>query len=261
MEDVITININDKVVTTKLFSTAALRHVILCDNDDHIIKILESLIITKNLNRVEMFIALLHSYNKSINDKLELNIADNQYKFYITDTIKSLEDYLIRRDVIKVDIKGVRFELDLPLSLSSSEHMYIIRRIIHGDESVNVFEYSDEERSQLYSSLSIDIFNDIVSEITGNKHKWVVPIIDSSDILDVNIISGDINMLLVKIFKCMSIYDWREQLFSLSKRMNEQFILNSTLKDLQDYMQLYNRELSDEKGSDQGSQKLPNMGL
>lgn len=255
-ESVISFEFNNKNIEIKIFTMDDLCRIIRNSNYDTCIKFLESLIITPNLNRLEKFASLLYVYKECINPIIDIQSREKEYAIGIDSVISYIDEESSIDRSIKISYDGVVIDIGPPTSLESKYNTYIITKMRTDVESINLNIMSYDEQTEIYNSIAPDIFISILSTIKSNTHKVIYPINSANPVIAAfHLFNNDMRDFIVRSFKCMDLIDWREQMFILSKRLDSSFLLSGTLKDANDYMKLYNKEISDTNdkgGADKG---------
>jgi len=206
-----------------------------------------SFIITKNLNVLEKFLALVKLRERCIKQSISININGREKEVGIDFILKTFNEILdIREEVI---IDNIKLVLDYPTEfiVSSDSLFKIIQTIEIDNEIIDLHKVTEDEYNIITSSLPAQVLKTITDFYHSKKRALVFNLFEGSDV-EINFLNSTPFAFLNTLYKCIDANTYREYLFVLSKRMRDAtFISNSTFVDVLDYIELYRRENDDEK--------------
>ena len=214
------------------------------------VKVLEKFIVTKDLNAVEKFIALLKLRQKCINSAVTLTLDGRDIEIGIDAILQSFEEIINIRE--QRTINDITVVLDYPsrFCVDSDNVLSVIHTIELEDQKIDLSSVPDDEFLQITNSLPGDVLTLIYEFVEKRKDALTFNLLDK---MYLNFLDASPFIFLNNIFECLDDYKFREYLFILSRRMRDiNFLLNCTLVEIYDYIELYRRESEEEK------QKLKN---
>ena len=238
-----------KEVLVKQFVYKHLRELLFRDNSLYTkLKYLESFIITQDLNAVEKFIALLMLRERCIRSKAQLTIDGKDKNINIKYIIESFQECIdIRREIVKDDIK---ITLDYPsrFCVNTDNVLSVIRDITVDGESLNLDILTDDEFVQVINKLPADILNTVNQFVAEKQDAFKFPLLQGkNNPADLNFLNSSPFLFIDSMFAGLDENTYREYLFVLSKRIRDvNFLINSPLVDIIDYLDLYKRENDEE---------------
>lgn len=241
---------NRKKVDVRVFNFGDIRNFLLVkDSRKKLAEFLESFIVTKGLNSIEKFIALMKLRGISFGDEVTLQGSLTVTVDYL------LEDFAEITDITEVlQYEGVKITLDYPTRFCCevNDIYSIITKIEMGDEVIYTSDISEEEFEKLLSSLPPYIFNDVISFIkrkSSNLNFYFFKNKNTNTLKEtvVSFLTVDPLVTLYNSFFYMTESSFREYVFLLCKRIPDvNFLLGCTLTDIEDYFKLYKMEVERE---------------
>tara|TARA_R100000008_G_scaffold82544_1_gene66925 strand:- start:244 stop:1008 length:765 start_codon:yes stop_codon:yes gene_type:complete len=240
---------NGKEVTVKQFLYKHIRELIL-QGDCHASKLefLESFILTKNLNVIEKFITLLMLREKCVKDTTPMDLDGTDKDVSLSYIKKSFEEFLDIRS--EVTVNNIELTLDYPsrFCINTNNILSIIRKVKIEDDFINIDTLSEEEFIKVINQLPAEILNTVNNFVTDKQQAFTFPLLQGkANSIEINFLTPSPFQFIDSIFGCLDEHNYREYLFILSKRITDvNFLINSPLSDLLDYLDLYKKECDDE---------------
>jgi len=222
------------------------------------IEFLQSFILTKGLNILEQFYALiylrLHCIGNEIimtSDKGDVGVSLD----FLKKNIGGIPDILT-----SVDIDGAEYTLDFPFHFNTGNNDFIlslIKTIRIGTETLHVSDLSKKEQEEVVERLPEQLYKIIDQYLVDCEEFFNLTLLESREGLDIqpikfNMLHPTFAQFIVSMFKCVTTEGYRELLFTLSKRINDiSFLANSTYLEVYDYFEMYTREI-EEQNAQQG---------
>ena len=240
---------NGKEVKVKQFLYKHIRELLLHNNSLHTkLNYLEDFIVTKNLNVIEKFITLLMLREKCIRPTAQITIGGNDKDVNIKYILESFQECLdIRREVIRDNIE---ITLDYPsrFCVNTNNVLSVIRGITIEGEALNLDILTDEEFVQIINKLPADVLNNVNEFVSEKQDAFRYPLLQGkNNPINLNFLSSSPFLFIDSMFSGLDENTYREYLFILSRRIPDvNFLVNSTLVDILDYLELYKRECDEE---------------
>ena len=214
------------------------------------IRFLESFIHTKNLNILEKFLALILLRQKCVSDSVSVDTDKGPVSMTLSYIIKNIQS---SHDISEeVTINNIKYVLNYPtkFNLGNTDFLFsIIESITIDGERIVVNELTDGEFEQIINSLPKKLYTHLTNYTKKYRDLFTVTIWEEREKInlqkfDLNILTTSFPLFLVKLFNTLSHTEYEELIFVLSKRIPDvNFLINSTYIEIQDYMELYKREV------------------
>ncbi len=240
---------NGKEVTVKQFLYKHIRELTLQgDCYSSKLEFLESFILTKDLNVLEKFIIFLMLREKCIKSTTPMNLDGADKDVSLSYIRKSFEEYLDIRS--KVTVNNIELTLDYPsrFCINTNNVLSVIREVRIEDQHINVDTLTEEEFINVINQLPAEILNTVNNFVTDKQQAFTFPLLQGKDnSVEINFLTPSPFQFINSIFGCLDEPSYREYLFILSKRIHDiNFLINSPLSDLLDYLDLYKKECEEE---------------
>ena len=240
---------NGKKVVVKEFLYKHIRKLILQgDCLSSKLDFLEGFILTQNLNAVEKFITLLMLRKKCVKPTAALHIDNTDKEIQIDYILESFQETVSIRE--EINTGNIQLILDYPskFCISTNNLLSIIRGIKIEDQHITMDDLPENEFLQVIDKLPAETLNVVDNFVTSKQGAFMFPLLrgrESSP--SINFLDPSPFVFLDSLFTCMDENNYREYLFVLSKRVRDvEFLTNSSLTDILDYLELYKRECEDE---------------
>ena len=191
-----------------------------------------------------------------MNDTLSLTINSKSINLDFETFYECLEDYIISPKYITCN-NGLVVKLNVPHDLFLTDNMEniipsIIEEISLENDVIKFQEQNLNDKNQILANIPPINNNDLkdyIKEInkdivlySGNTKNEIGPII-------VNLISSNVMDFIRMIFESYSFDGLRHILYHLSKKIDNNIILNSTPFEMDFYLNLYQEELKQKESS------------
>tara|TARA_R110002020_G_scaffold206233_2_gene411388 strand:- start:2524 stop:3306 length:783 start_codon:yes stop_codon:yes gene_type:complete len=215
------------------------------------IKFLESFICTKNLNVLEKFLALLLLRKQCIGDFISLGSDKASVKMSLGHILTNIKDIGDIKHTFTLN--DVTYVLNYPTQFNLGDHnsiLSVIESIQIKDEKILVSELTDAEFIQLINTLPTKLFSHIKKYMQQYKHFFTINLWNERKKLNIQegteyIFSKSFSSLVIQFFNIATQMEYRELIFVVSKRVPDgNFIINSTYKDVDQYLALYKGEIA-----------------
>ena len=240
---------NGKEVIIKEFLYKHIRELLFQNNSlDSKLKYLEAFIVTQNLNVIEKFIVLLMLRKKCIKPSVTLNLNKANKEVSLDYIIESFEESIdIRQEVTRDNIQLI---LDYPTKfcVNTDNVLSVIREIKIDDTHIVIDSLTEQEFVQIIDNLPADILSVVSNFVTDKKDAFIFSLLSGrNNSMQLNFLTPSPFQFIDTVFNCIDENSYREYLYILSKRIKDvQFLINSTMADILDYLELYRRECEDE---------------
>ena len=238
-----------KEVVVKEFLYKHIRELLFQNNSlENKLKYLEGFIVTQNLNVIEKFITLLILREKCIKPTAMLSIDKVDKEVSIGYILESFEETVNIRE--EINTGDIQLTLDYPskFCINTNNLLSVIREIKIEDQYIIMDTLPEDEFLQVINKLPAEILSIVDSFVTGKQEAFVFPLLRGRhSSYNINLLDPSPFVFLDSLFTCIDENSYREYLFVLSKRIRDvEFLINSSLIDILDYLELYKRECEDE---------------
>ena len=248
----LTIPFNNKTVKLKPVTVQdTLDFFYLGDDLTTIINKLESFIITKDLSLLEKLYSLFYLRDTCVGSLINLK----DFAIDINVFLSEFEEIIDIEKKLKID--NFIIELDYPynFSLHDNDETDLIKSIEIDNEKVILNNLNKKDRGDILNNLSLSLLQQIKNYKSDNENNLRINFKAKGNNYILKYLSTDLVYFLKNIFTALNPYTYRHYIFQLSKRMHDINFLTSqsTLVDLQDYLDLYIKESEESKGIDENN--------
>ena len=198
----------------------------------------------------EKFKNILIDWEYHTSDTLNLTIAEKSIKIQLSYIINQLPSNI--QDDILLSSGGFDFVLNIPKKFKSTSMVAmedLIQSVSYNGINLKVCEFSEEEYQTFLNFLPASVFNDFLN--LAIKHKEKVITFDNPSLKDIKLdfMTNEPLGFLFGLLGNFSRDYFRQIMFYLSKRVPSDVIMNSDIKDIEFYIEEYNRETKDQQES------------
>ena len=241
---------NNKEVVVKPFLYKHIRDLLFLNSSlESKLLYLEDFILTKNLNVVEKFITLLKLRAICIKPTVSLNLDKTGKDVDIDYITESFEESIDIRTTTECD--GIEITLDYPTKfcINTDNILSVIREVKIQDQFIVIDSLSKNEYEQVMSKLPAQVLNAVSEFVEDKKDAFTFRLLEGrKDISELNFLGPAPFEFINTIYACIDVNSYREYIYVLSKRIKDvNFLINSTMADVLDYIELYRRECEEEK--------------
>lgn len=213
------------------------------------VKFLESFIVTKNLNVLEKFLALLLLRKYCVDDSIAIKANKGNVKIkldHILDNIGNIED--IKQTVT---LNDVDFVLNYPSQFNSGNYdsiLTVIESIHMGDDQITLAELTDNELNKVLNTLPKKLYSYLEKYAKQNEQYFTINFWKGRERLGIeeaslHLLSPEVSLLLSRLFGIIDIEAYCDYIFILSQRIPDaNFLSNCTVKELDQFLVLYKQE-------------------
>ena len=217
------------------------------------IDFLQSFILTKGLNVLEQFYALLYLRQHCIGDSIIVNSNKGDVGVSIDFIRKGMEGIPDISTTVNVD--QAEYTLDIPFQFNTGNDDFIlslIKCIRIGDETLNIPSLSKKEQQEVIERLPEQLYKVVDQYLSSSSEFFNLCLLDTVpgdveiDPIEFSILQIHFTEFIVSLFRCITTEGYRELLFTLAKRMNDvSFLANSTYLEVYDYFEMYTKEIQE----------------
>jgi hypothetical protein len=215
-------------------------------NDQFLINYLNNF---EGYNTYEKFKNILRSWETDTSYQLPLNLGDKNVKIQLDYIIKNIPT-LEYESVIKTD--DAKITLQIPREFSFNDDVIPIYQIIKDIEIFGIFldfeKNAMDEKIKIIDNLPASVYNTIIQEIVKNS-KILSFEGETLSRLRLNFMGNDPYVFLRGLFLPYGRDYFRDIIFYLSKRIDGQILMNSTIQDIDFYIEKYNDEMKESQGN------------
>lgn len=198
----------------------------------------------------EKFKNILIDWEYHTSDNLNLTIDGKSIKIQLSYIINQLPTHI--QDDIFLTSGGFDFVLNIPKKFKSISIVAmedLIQSVSYNGINLKVGEFSEEEYQTFLNFLPASVFNDFLN--LAIKHKEKIITFDNPTLKNIKLdfMTNEPLGFLYGLLGNFSRDYFRQIMFYLSKRVPADIILNSDIKDIEFYIEEYNRETKDQQES------------
>lgn len=222
------------------------------------VEFLQSFILTKGLNILEQFYALIYLRLHCIGDDIIMTSDKGDVGVSLEFIKKNIGGIPDITTIVNID--GAEYTLDFPFHFNTGNGDFIlslIKTIRIGTESLHISELTKKEQEEVIGRLPEQLYKIIDQYLIDCEEFFNLTLLENREGLDIqpikfSILQTSFAQFIVSMFKCVTTEGYRELLFTVSKRINDiSFLINSTYLEVYDYFEMYTREIEERK-SQQG---------
>jgi hypothetical protein len=215
-------------------------------NDQFLINYLNSF---EGYNTYEKFKNILISWETDTSYQLSLNLDNKNVKIQLDHIIKNIPTLEYESIIEKDDVK---ITLQIPREFSFSDDVIPIYQIIKNVEIFGIFLDFEKntmgEKIKIIDNLPANVYNTIIQEIIKNDKIFSFEG-ETLSRLRLNFMGNDPYIFLRGLFLSYGRDYFRDIIFYLSKRIDGQILMNSTIQDIDFYIEKYNDEMKESQGN------------
>jgi len=223
------------------------------------ISFLESFILTKGLNVIEKFYALVYLRLQCIGSDVLLPSSKGDVGVsleFIRDNIGGISDI-----ETSIEIEDVIYTLDYPLNFNCGNDDFIlsiIKRIQINNDILEIGELTEDEQQEVIERLPKKLYKHVEKFVEDCNEYFSLTLLKKRENLDIepikfNLLNYDFAHFITSLFRIIDSAGYKELLFTLSRRINDiSFLINSTYLEVYDYFDLYRREMEEQKQANDG---------
>ncbi len=228
---------------------------LLYDNDvNGYISVLEDTFKLHGLCIIDKLYVIIKARQFYINESVSLNVDGKVVNVNVCNFAKELYNVENRHQIITLNNQQV--EIDLPyriLTKTNASNIYenIIRSISIGDNTIELYNASIESIQSILEVLPPTLIKHLKQFVVNQSNEVEIFSNKTSnkDNLTVNLVTSQPFELIKLLLNDYDLMSFREILFSLSKRMNSETILNSPINDVMFYLEQYREEIKQNNNS------------
>lgn len=198
-------------------------------------------------NIYHKFLNALVAWERDVSYDMGFNVEDKNVKVSLSYFIKELENYDKEPLIIKTD--NLEFELDSPSMFIKDYDIFTIsetiRKVKYG-ESMLVFA-NVPDKGSLISQLPASAYNVVINAILKNESKTIRFLNSSLKNININFMGNAPLELLKGLFHPYGDDYYRDIIYHLSSKIGGDILMNSTMRDIDYFVDKLNQENNSEK--------------
>lgn len=197
----------------------------------------------------DKFKNILKLWDYNISDTLDLNVDGRSIKIQLSYLLHEFPESLSSKCVLTVD--DFKVELGIPSVFNCNEDIFPIYDLIHKIEigNITINPQTMDNKQVIIDSLPAKIYGEIMRKVVEYEDKTVKFSNPALSKLKLNFYTNDPYKFLIGL---LSNYDrnyFRTVLYHLSKRLHPDVILNSNIKDVEFFIEEYQKEVKEKTNS------------
>jgi len=203
-------------------------------------------------NIYEKFLNVLTCWERDVSYDMGFNVEEKNVKVSFSYFIKELENYDKEPLIIKTD--NLEFELDVPPLFKKDYDIFsiseTIRKVKYGESVLDFANVGD--KAALIEQLPASTYNMLINAILKNESKTVRFTNSSLKNININFMGHAPLELLRGLCHPYGEDYYRDIIYHLSAKIDGNILLNSTMRDIDYYVDKLNQENSSEKTPELG---------
>lgn len=204
-------------------------------DDDTIIQYLNQF---KGENIFEKFKNILIQWEKNVSYTLGFKVGDKNINLSLLYIVEELSKF--SHGKIELVCGDMVFIMDVPKKFSNSVDILAISDFIYElkylNTTINFSDLTDLEKNQILESLPAKIYNELVIHLSKIKNKSVLLENKALGNMEINFFTATPYNILQDLIRTYSIDYFRDVIYVLSKKIDGQILLDSTMMDIEYYI-------------------------
>jgi len=203
-------------------------------------------------NIYEKLLSVLTCWERDVSYEMGFNVKEKNVKVSLSYFIKEFENWDKEPLIIKTD--NLEFELDVPPLFKKDYDIFsiseTIRKVKYGESVLDFVNVGD--KASLIEQLPASTYNTLINAILKNKSKTIFFINSSLKNININFMGNAPFNLLKGLCHPYGEDYYRDIIYHLSSKIDGNILLNSTMRDIDYYVDKLNTENTSEKKSELG---------
>jgi len=203
-------------------------------------------------NIYEKLLSVLTCWERDVSYEMGFNVKEKNVKVSLSYFIKEFENWDKEPLIIKTD--NLEFELDVPHMFKKDYDIFsiseTIRKVKYGESVLDFVNVGD--KASLIEQLPASTYNTLINAILKNKSKTIFFINSSLKNININFMGNAPFNLLKGLCHPYGEDYYRDIIYHLSSKIDGNILLNSTMRDIDYYVDKLNTENTSEKKSELG---------
>ena len=203
-------------------------------------------------NIYEKLLSVLTCWERDVSYEMGFNVKEKNVKVSLSYFIKEFENWDKEPLIIKTD--NLEFELDVPPLFKKDYDIFsiseTIRKVKYGESVLDFVNVGD--KASLIEQLPASTYNILINAILKNKSKTIHFINSSLKNISINFMGNAPFNLLKGLCHPYGEDYYRDIIYHLSSKIDGNILLNSTMRDIDYYVDKLNTENTSEKKSELG---------
>ena len=203
-------------------------------------------------NIYEKLLSVLTCWERDVSYEMGFNVKEKNVKVSLSYFIKEFENWDKEPLIIKTD--NLEFELDVPPLFKKDYDIFsiseTIRKVKYGESVLDFVNVGD--KTSLIEQLPASTYNILINAILKNKSKTIFFINSSLKNISINFMGNAPFNLLKGLCHPYGEDYYRDVIYHLSSKIDGNILLNSTMRDIDYYVDKLNTENTSEKKSELG---------
>jgi hypothetical protein len=197
----------------------------------------------KNIH--EKFLNILKTWEEDVSHTISFSNDEKNMKVNISYVIESFKD--VEREDIVLE-KDFQITLGIPDKFTNKgvfDLSKTIKNIKYGSSQIKLNDMNDEDRDHFVENLPANVFNTIAKEVLSNQKYTAGFDNDNLKHLKINFLNNSAYMFLKGLFNPYKKDYFLDIIYYLSRKIDGNILLNSTITDIEYYIDKMNIENSE----------------
>jgi hypothetical protein len=195
-------------------------------------------------NVFEKFRSILCLWERDVSYDIGFNINGKDIKIQLFYIIKELESF--NQDPLVVQSDNMVAYMDVPDKFYKNHDIFtvgnFIKRIGYMDLDIDFATLNDNDKNQILKSFPASIYNRFIQTVLKTDMKTVSLNNPSLNNMTINFMSDAPYRILKGLFEPYTVDYYRDIIYHLSKQIDGNILMNSTMKDIEYYVQKSNQD-------------------
>jgi hypothetical protein len=196
----------------------------------------------------EKFLNILISWENDVSYDISFSIDEKNIKIQLSYLISELKKLI--KEPINFKKNDISFVIDIPKFFIKDDDVFSIENFItkikHLNLEIDFSKISENDKKEVVKQLPANIYNDIIKFILKSDKKVILSN-PSLKNMEINFLSNTPYKILEGLFLSYSKDYFRDIIYHLSKKIDGQILMKSTMMDIEYYLD----KLSNDNSNDQ----------
>jgi hypothetical protein len=212
------------------------------DDEDYLLKYLNDF---EGKNVFEKFRNILISWERDVSYNISLQTDDKNAKIQLQYIIDQLnEEY--DNEIFYISSDNMLLECDVPSQFSKNHNIFsienFIKKIKFLNTTINYEELTESEKIDIITNLPINLFSKFKKDVTSRTNKTINFNNSILKNMSINFLTNAPYDMLKGLFSPFQKDYFRDVVYHLSKKIDGNILINSTIQDIDYYIDKMNED-------------------
>jgi hypothetical protein len=192
----------------------------------------------KGNNTHEKFINILKNWEKYVSYTINFNIKEKNIKISLDYLIKELNEFVT--EPTWFEHSNIKVLVDIPSKFIKELNILsvsnFIKKIEYGNFIINFAELSDEVKDEMLEKLPADFYNKMIQFLVNANDKKIILQNAALENMEINFLTSLPYEMIKGLFYSYDMDYFRDIIYYLSKKIDGEILMDSTIMDIEYYI-------------------------